>query len=304
MTFRNHEISDAALTLLGIKRKHIEQLPGKISQALLNGMRTSLLRFTGVKLPGDPAARALDARLSLFRKSDQTVGLMVHPAKHHPLPKQGNELITTPSFSHHTTQKSSTEVKNTSSAQSDVFIGENTYSGNKNSVVSVDRQRSSDVHNTKSISDRKWVTPLQQGEQDSSTPSQANHALIAGKISFGHSRIQDTDILIDIGLLASGLGTIIFLEHLADLVLHSRLLHKMESLRDPAFRDALAAAAQKTGQSGIPRDARALATAIRSELSTAGFSHYTDADKSMSNASGKAAREGIEPFPRQRSPGR
>ena len=304
MTFRNHEISDAALTLLGIKRKQLEQLPGKISQALLNGMRTSLLLFTGVKLPGDAASRNLDARLSLFRKADQTVGMMVHPASDHPSTKQGNELITTPSFNHHTTQKSSPETKNTSSTQSDVFIGENTYPGNKISVVSVDRQRSADAHKTKSISDRKSLTPLHQGEQDSSTPSQANHALIAGKISFGHSRIQDTDILIDIGLLASGLGTIIFLEHLADLVLHSRLLHKTESLRDPAFRDALAAAAQKTGQSGMPKDARALASALRSELSTTGFSQYTDADKSLSNASGKAASEGIEPFPRQCSPGR
>ena len=145
--------------------------------------------------------------------------------------------------------------------------------------------------------------PLHQSEQES-TASQGTHPLISGKISFGHSRIQDTDILIDIGLLASGLGTIIFLEHLADLVLHSQLLHKTESLRDPAFRDALAAAAQKTGQSGIPKDARAMASAIRSELSTAGFSHYTHADKPIAHASGKAAGEGHEPFPRQRSHGR
>jgi hypothetical protein len=83
--------------------------------------------------------------------------------------------------------------------------------------------------------------------------------------------MQDTAVFIDIGLLASGLGTIILFEHLADLALHSRLQHKTEYLRNLSFRDALAAAAENISRRGMPTDAKGLSSALQAELKKAGF---------------------------------
>jgi hypothetical protein len=118
-------------------------------------MRTSLLRFTGVRHPGDPSSRTLEARLCRFQKVDQTIGLMGHPAKHHSLTKQVNDLITSNIFNQHTTPKSSLDAKNSSSIQSDVRIWGNSNLGSTGLVDSVVRQYSAGADNTKSTSDRK-----------------------------------------------------------------------------------------------------------------------------------------------------
>ncbi len=60
------------------------------------------------------------------------------------------------------------------------------------------------------------------------------------KLSFSHSRVEDNDLLLDVGLLASGLGTVILLEHLADLALHTRIVKKPLPLHDRSVRDMLA----------------------------------------------------------------
>ena len=65
------------------------------------------------------------------------------------------------------------------------------------------------------------------------------------RLRFSHSRMQDTDIAIDAALLASGLGHVILLEHLADMLIHTRLQKDRSRLSDPAFRDAVAKAAME-----------------------------------------------------------
>jgi hypothetical protein len=42
-------------------------------------------------------------------------------------------------------------------------------------------------------------------------------------LKMSHSRLEDTDILLDTALLASGMGGVWMLEHLADLAIHTRL---------------------------------------------------------------------------------
>jgi hypothetical protein len=153
--------------------KHLEQFPGKISLPLLNGIRTFLLRFTGVRHPGDPSSRTLEAQLCLFQEVNQMVRLMVHPPNHHSSTKQDNDRITSNILNQQMTQKSSPDAKNSSSIQSDVRIKVNSYLGSTGSVDSVDRHRFADIHNTKCISDSKSGITFYHGIQDATTVNQS-----------------------------------------------------------------------------------------------------------------------------------
>jgi hypothetical protein len=76
-------------------------------------------------------------------------------------------------------------------------------------------------------------------------PTQEDGISESTRLRFSHSRVQDTDIAIDAALLASGLGHVILLEHLADMLIHTRLQKNRNRLSDPAFRDAVAKAAME-----------------------------------------------------------
>jgi hypothetical protein len=66
------------------------------------------------------------------------------------------------------------------------------------------------------------------------------------ELRMGHSRVEDTDIVLDTALLASGLGGVWVLSHLADAALHTRLK------TDPRHRDGVAAGGVRPVTSGAP----------------------------------------------------
>ena len=53
--------------------------------------------------------------------------------------------------------------------------------------------------------------------------SQSKDAEEITRLKFSHSRLEGTDIAIDVALLASGMGGVLLLEHIADMAIHTRL---------------------------------------------------------------------------------
>jgi hypothetical protein len=109
--------------------------------------------------------------------------------------------------------------------------------------------------------------------------------------------------LIDIGLLASGLGTIILLEHLADLALHSRFLQKSDLLQQEGFRNALVGAANDFPKSNMPQDHPSLGQHLKDKLSKAGFDTGTSPAKENLAQQATDATQQVTPR-RSQSPAR
>lgn len=278
MKFTIPEIPETPLKMLGITKDQLKQLPGSTLSALLSGMQTSLLRLTAIRLPGETAAKRLDARLSLFRRSDNTTVLKIHPIN----PVAANLF-----------QLSDKEISQLEKAKA-TFIDKHIVDqlGRSRPVlVSIDpitksfvATRKDTLHAPSSINgialsreqQKDWVNgkPISLEGKDYQLDPHAESGIrgeVVSKITFSHSRVQETDLLIDIGLLASGLGTIILLEHLADLALHSRLLQKSDLLQQEGFRNALAGAARDFPKSNILQDHPSLGQHLRGKLSKAGF---------------------------------
>jgi hypothetical protein len=74
--------------------------------------------------------------------------------------------------------------------------------------------------------------------------SQSKDAEEITGLKFSHSRLEGTDIAIDVALLASGMGGVLLLEHIADMAIHTRL-KKESTLRG----DRLASGSDRPGTS-------------------------------------------------------
>jgi hypothetical protein len=303
MKFTFHQIPDAALHSLGVNREQLERLPFPIQKPLLNGLRTSLVRLTHVSLSGENVKRILDAHLSLFRKPDQSVGMMVHPI--HPIRTPQSEFTAGGHFLSGQENTSLNKLRSGKQQREENRSVSLDASANINTVEKMDEKHDTTVN----PSDRKPIGIVDTGNS-SRDPHEVQQApaagpnLVIGKIGLGHSRMQDTDVFIDIGLLASGLGTIILLEHLADLALHSRLQHKTKYLRNPSFRDALAAAAENISRRGMPTDAKGLSNALQAELKKAGFGEQLGAhQRTQQPESSSALRNNPSSAVRHRSHG-
>jgi hypothetical protein len=278
MKFTLPEIPETPLKMLGITKDQLKQLPASTLSALLSGMRTSLIRLTAIRLPGEIVATTLDARLSLFRRSDDAAGLKIHPIN----PVAVNLF-----------QLSDNEISQLKKGTA-TFIDKHIVDQQGRSrpvLVSLDPITKSFVATRKDTlraptsingfalsreQQKNWVNgkPITLEGNDYQLDPHAESGIrgdVVSKIAFSHSRVQETDLLIDIGLLASGLGTIILLEHLADLALHSRLLQKSDLLQQDGFRNALAGAAQDFPKSNIPQDHPSLAQQLRDKLNKAVF---------------------------------
>lgn len=313
MKFTIPEIPDKPLSLLGITRSQLSLLPSRTLSALLSGMRTSLLRLTAIRLPGESAPRTLDARLSLFRHRDQTAGIKLHPVN---------------SVAANLFQLSEKEISQLEKGTT-TFIEKNITDqlGNLRPVlVSLDPITNSYVATRKdglraplsinglSLSrtqQKDWINgkPITLQQKAYRLDPHAESGIrgeLVSKVSVSHSRIHDSDLLIDIGLLASGLGTIVLLEHLADLALHSRLQQKSDLLLQRGFRDALASAASELPSASETHDHQSLSQQLSNELAKAGFEAgvSTSKDNHLSKKEPVQAAGAVQQTtaPRARSP--
>lgn len=245
--FTLSDIPHAYLDRLGLDREQIRQWPRQTREALLSGLRTSLVRLTDVRPLGAAAGKVLDARLSLFRKPDGAVGVNLHPAGNG---RSADPILSAEERAHLRSGQASVigkTVRDAAGREREALVGHDPATG---SDVAVDRTslrapRSLDGQPLSEAQRRDFTEgrSVTLGERTYRFDPAREGGIAKGTtLTVSHSRVEDTDIAIDVALLASGLGSVILIEHMADMALHLRLQRDRHALGDPAFREALARA--------------------------------------------------------------
>src|ERR1039457_4809878 len=226
MNFSIQELSEKQMELLGLARKDILDMPPRTYNALMSGNRTSLIRFNNVRVRGLEVG-SLDAKLSLERKPDGSVTLRFHPINQ---------------TAKNTFNLSRDEIAKLKDGAN--FISKKLLNGREH-LVGLDKQTSEFVAVPKdSIEAPKKIngvelTPDQAkdfkdgknikiGDQkfhlnlsDELGISAAENSSILSSLQFRHSTYNSTELLFDLALLTSGIGSIVMIGHLADLLVYT-----------------------------------------------------------------------------------
>jgi hypothetical protein len=228
MKFTIEEINEKQLMLLGIDKAMLHGLPKRTQDALLNGGRTALMRFPKLNIPG-MEGQCLDAKLSLEKKQDGSVGLKFHP--NNKTPRNAFQL--------------SGEEINTLKEDKKNFIEKEI--GGKLHLVCIDKDTNEFIAvNKKSITAPEaingfYLTPKQkqdfangediningktvrlQPADELQVENKNNPGEALERIQFKHSSYTQYDLLLDLALCSVGMGHIIMLGHLLNLMLHTQ----------------------------------------------------------------------------------
>jgi len=251
MKFSIQEVPEKQLASLGLDRNSVGRLPEKTLKALFSGMRTSLIRFSLKANSADSSStKVFDARLSLSRKHDGSVTMKVHPAG------SGNSdsVQLDPAERERLSKGEGAVVGKTildkDGRERKALVGIDPATG---ATVAVDSEKLKAPRSIGGVRlDEEQKKAWKRGEEVKVggksyrfDPTKEDGISESTRLRFSHSRVQDTDIAIDAALLASGLGHVILLEHLADMLIHTRLQKDRNRLSDPAFRDAVAKVAME-----------------------------------------------------------
>jgi hypothetical protein len=226
MNFSIQELSEKQLELLGLSRKDILDMPPRTYNALMSGNRTSLIRFNNVRVPGLEVG-SLDAKLSLERKPDGSVALRFHPINQ---------------TAKNTFNLSRDEISKLKDGTN--FITKKLLNGREH-LVGLDKQTSEfvavpkdSIEAPKKINgveltdnqakDFKDGKDIKIGDQkfhlnlsDELGISAAENSSILSSLQFRHSTYNSTELLFDLALLTSGIGSIVMIGHLADLLVYT-----------------------------------------------------------------------------------
>jgi hypothetical protein len=254
MQFEISQLPQKQLELIGLSKKDVLSLPPRTLNALLSGHRTSLIRFDKVNIPGINSPLSLDAKLSLERKSDNSVSLKIHPINQ----SAKNSFNLTKDelgyLANGETNFVSKQLKDNKGKLDDYLV---TLDKTTNEFVAVKRDRilAPDVINGTALTEQQ-KTDFKNGKDisvgDGSYKLDPNSELGVKEnsnkpiknLKLKHSAYSENELLIDLALLTSGLGHFVLLEHLANLALHSGAAMmqtwREENLRNKPTRDALA----------------------------------------------------------------
>jgi hypothetical protein len=251
MKFSLKEVPDWHLTRLGLDRDVIGRLPERTLKALLSGLRTSLMRFSITSDTGDASlAKVVDARLSLSRKTDGRVAMKVHPANDGGRDPGALDAAERERLSKGEGTVIGKTILDRDGRERKALVGIDPATG---AAVAVDGEKLKAPNSIGGVRlDEDQRKAWKRGEEVKVggksyrfDPTKEDGISESTRLRFSHSQVQDTDIAIDAALLASGLGHVILLEHLADMLIHMRLQKDRNRLSDPAFRDAVAKAAME-----------------------------------------------------------
>lgn len=258
MKFKIEEIPDEQLEVLGLQKKDIEKFPALTRNTLLAGNRTSLMRFTNIKIQGMDRPLSLDAKLSLERKTDGCVSLRLHPINH----------IAQNSFDLTKDEETQLQKEKHSFIRKEVMIKDgnvvpvlialdkitNEYIAIKEKEVNIplfiNQQRLSDKQKADFIEGKEIrllnnVIRFDPTKEQMVTPVKGN----IDSIEFKHGKYNNTRLLIDIALLSSGLGAVVLLEHMLDVAANSKLNCSLkENLQNKEVRDAINTAIAETAR--------------------------------------------------------
>lgn len=224
MTYSINEISENQLDLIGLTKKDILNMPPRTYNALMSGNRTSLIRFSNLKVPGLEGG-SLDAKLSLERKPDNSVSIRFHPINQ--IPKNTFNLT----------------KEEIDSLNANVNFIEKKLPDGKDHLIGIDKQTNEFVAIPKdSIEAPKKINGIELTEgqvmdfkegkdikvggekfrlnpNDELGVSGTSKNSILSNLEFKHSKYNSSELLIDLALLTTGVGSIFMIGHLADLLI-------------------------------------------------------------------------------------
>ena len=299
MKFTLGQIPDSSLRHLGITKSQLEGIPAKVLERLLSGIRSQLIRFRSVPVPGTGMLRSLDARISLFRKTDGSLGLRIHPIREGPVNLYGLDHREEKLLQRDPDARIEKKIAGKDGRELNVEVGYDpvtrSYSANGGTSERPSDPRVKEVRNGEgNTSDEKASQGGMNSKEGASNLESRNPSL--RRLSFSHSRVEDVDLVVDMAILASGAGGLILLEHLADMALHTRIVKKPLDLRDPAVRDMLASSVER----GAGKDLRGDLGRIGREL---GERLRMTRDDGSSRNGGSAITDHGEKQPGQRKTG-
>jgi hypothetical protein len=223
MKFDIDELPLNDFALLGLEKTDILSLPPQTLGALLNGGRTSLIRFKNIKTRNG-RKYYLDARLSLDRDKLGKLKLHMHPRR----PELKNSFGLSPDEVKYLEQNSNGFVKKDSVSEPgkklSVYLDALT-----NEYIAIDNSR---IQSPIGIDGEK-LTPAQQAQFNSGEPVSVGDTNMRldplsetgiaengiRKIDFTKYSYTKPEKFLDLTLLSLGLGQVILLEHLIRFVL-------------------------------------------------------------------------------------
>ena len=224
MTYSINELPEKQLELIGLTKKDILNMPPRTYNALMSGNRTSLIRFNKLKVPGLEGG-SLDAKLSLERKPDNSVSIRFHPINQ--MPKNTFNLT-------------KDEI---GKLNGDINFIEKKLPNGKDHLIGIDKQTNEFVAILKdSVEAPKKINGIELtegqikdfkegkdikvgGEKFRLNPNdelgvsgESKNSMISN-LEFKHSKYNSSELLIDLALLSTGVGTLFMIGHLADLLI-------------------------------------------------------------------------------------
>lgn len=251
--------------MLGLSKKDVLSFPPRTLNALLSGNRTSLIRFNQVPLGITDNKVSLNGKLSLSRTAEGKISLRFHPVNDAPknafnLTKEEAEFLRK-----NETNFIDKKIRTDDGTLKDVKINldpiTNEYVGiNRNTVrapeqinnTTLSEKQKEDFRDGKTITVDSKAYKLNPNSEIGISDAKGNDTGFS-KIKFKNSSYSSNELLLDMALLASGLGSFVMLEHLASLFVSANRT-KEQNLRDPLYWQAIANASKEIR--GLKEDVR------------------------------------------------
>lgn len=260
-------------SILGLSKKDVLSFPPRTLNALLSGSRTSLIRFNQVPLGVTDNKVSLNGKLSLSRAQDGKINLRFHPVNDAPknafnLTKEEAEFLRKNETSF-IDKKIRTEDGTVKIVKVSLDPITNEYVGINRNTIRAPEQINNTVLSEKQkeeFRDGQTITvdnksyKLNPNSEIGISDANGNDTGLR-KVRFKNSSYSSNELLLDMALLASGLGSFVMLEHLASLFVAANRT-KEQNLRDPLYWRAITDASKEIR--GLKEDIRYQPTNIES----------------------------------------
>ena len=263
--FSIDELPYNEFSILGLSKKDVLSFPPRTLNALLSGNRTSLIRFNQVPLGITDNMVSLNGKLSLSRTPDGKISLRFHPVNDisknaFNLTKEEAEFLRKKE-----TNFIDKKIRTEDGMVKDVKICldpiTNEYVGiNRNTIKAPEQinntmlseKQKEDFRDGKTISVDNKTYKLNPNSEIGISDAQGNDTGLS-KVRFKNSSYSSNELLLDMALLASGLGSFVMLEHLASLFVAANRTKEL-NLRDPLYWQAISDASKEIR--GLKEDMR------------------------------------------------
>src|SRR3954468_23380353 len=263
--FSIDELPYKEFSMLGLSKKDVLSFPPRTLNALLSGNRTSLIRFNQVPLGITDNKVSLNGKLSLSKAPDGKISLRFHPVNDVPknafnLTKEETEFLRK-----NETNFIDKKIRTEDGTVKDVKISldpiTNEYVGISRNTIRAPEQINNTILSEKQkeeFRDGKTITvdnktyKLNPNSEIGISDANGNDTGLS-KVRFKNSSYSSNELLLDMALLASGLGSFVMLEHLASLFVAANRT-KEQNLRDPLYWQAIANASKEIR--GLKEDVR------------------------------------------------